>query len=367
MDLKMTRIIFHCDLDCFFAAVEIRDNPEFKDKPVIVGADPKEGKGRGVVATCSYEARKFGLHSAMPISKAYRLCPHGIFLKPNHEKYYQISQKVMKIFRSYSPICQQMSIDEAYLDMTKKCDSFDQVEKVARRIQEDVYNKIGITLSIGCASTKSIAKIASDYNKPYGITIVREEDRTKFLRNMDITKVPGIGKKTKVYYNKKGICKIGDIIDMPLYQMVERFGKNGEWVWNVVNGLDMRDVKEFHEGRRSISKERTFYEDTDDFTVIISKLEEINNKIHNKLEKKNIYYRTITLKIRFEGFQTYTRSYSLKSYIRNKKKVLHIIIELMREFRGITKKIRLVGIKLSNLEINLDNTQTNIMQFFQIN
>ena len=149
--------------------------------------------------------------------------------------------------------------------------------------------------------------------------------------------------------------------------MVERFGKNGEWIWNVVNGFDMREVEEFHEGRRSISKERTFYEDTDDFTEIMSKLEEINDKIHNKLEEKNIYYRTITLKIRFEGFQTYTRSYSLKSHIRNKKKVLHIMLELMREFKNNNKKIRLVGIKLSNLEINLDNTQTNIMQFVQIN
>ena len=144
----MLRIIFHCDLDCFFAAVEIRDNPEYKNKPVIIGADPKGGKGRGVVATCSYEARDFGLHSAMPISKAFRLCPHGIFLNPNHDKYYQTSKKVMKILNSFSPAFQQMGVDEAYLDMTEICTSFDHAEQIAKKIQQEIYNKVGITLSM---------------------------------------------------------------------------------------------------------------------------------------------------------------------------------------------------------------------------
>lgn len=362
----MTRIIFHCDLDCFFAAVEIRDNPEYKNKPVIIGADPKGGEGRGVVATCSYEARVYGLHSAMPISKAYRLCPHGIYLKPNREKYYQSSQKVMKILQSYSPIFQQMGIDEAYLDMTGICSSFEQAEQIAKNIQDKILQVVGISLSIGCASTKSIAKIASDYKKPNGITIVRDVERITFLKNMDIRKIPGIGKKSKVFYNKKGVYTIGDVLQIPLHQMFERFGKNGEWIWNIVHGLDFREVKEFHDKRKSISNERTFSEDTEDFSKIISKLEEINDKIHHKLEKKNIFYRTITLKIRFEGFITYTRSYSLKSYIRNKKKVLRIIIDLIKEFRNNGKKVRLVGIKLSNLEMNVETSQTKILKFIEI-
>ncbi|TFG14877.1 MAG: DNA polymerase IV [Promethearchaeota archaeon] len=362
----MPRIIFHCDLDCFFAAVEIRDNPEYRDKPVIIGADPKGGKGRGVVATCSYEARNFGLHSAMPISKAFRLCPHGVFLEPNHEKYYLSSQKVMKILNSYSPIFQKMGIDEAYLDMTDICSSFDQAEEVAKKIQEEILNRVGISLSIGCASSKSIAKIASDFNKPNGVTIVKDNERVEFLKNMDIKKIPGIGQKSKIYYNKKGIYKIGHILQIPLYQMIEKFGKNGEWVWNIVHGLDAREVKEFHDERKSISKERTFYEDTDDFSEILSKLEEINDKIHLKLEKENIIYRTITLKIRFEGFLTYTRSHSLKSPINNKEKVLRVIIDLIKEFRNNNKKVRLVGIKLSNLELNVNQIQTNILSFIQL-
>jgi DNA polymerase IV (DinB-like DNA polymerase) len=362
----MTRIIFHCDLDCFFAAVEIRDNPQYKNKPVIIGADPKGGKGRGVIATCSYEARKYGLHSAMPISKAYRLCPDGIFMKPNHEKYYEISRQVMKILNSYSLKFQKMGIDEAYLDMTDICSSFDQAEEVAKKIQENILNKVGISLSIGCASSKSIAKIASDFNKPNGITIVKNNERVEFLRNMDIKKIPGIGKKSKIYYNKNGIYKIGHILQIPLYQMIEKFGKNGEWVWNIVHGLDTREVKEFHDERKSISKERTFYEDTDNFSEIISKLEEINNKIHLKLEKENIFYRTITLKIRFEGFTTYTRSHSLKSPINNKEKVLRVIIDLIKEFKNNKKKVRLVGIKLSNLELNVNYIQTNILNFIEL-
>ncbi len=362
----MSRVIFHCDLDCFFAAVEIRDKPEYKNKPIIIGADPKGGKGRGVVATCSYEAREFGLHSAMPISKAFRLCPHGIFLNPNHDKYYRASNAVMNILNSFSPIFQQMSIDEAYLDMSEICTSFDQAEKIAKKIQQEIYDKVGITLSIGCASSKPIAKIASDYHKPNGITIIKDEERADFLKDMDITRIPGIGKKSKVYYNKKGIKKIGDILEMPCYQMTEKFGKNGEWAWNVVKGLDMTPVKEFHNERKSISKERTFYKDTDDFSEIIKKIEEINYKIHDKLNKKNIFYRTITLKIRFEGFETFTRSFSMKSYIRNKKKVLQVIILLLREFRDKNKKVRLVGIKLSNLKINLDQAQTNLLQYIQI-
>jgi DNA polymerase IV (DinB-like DNA polymerase) len=362
----MLRIIFHCDLDCFFAAVEVRDNPEYKNKPVIIGADPKEGKGRGVVATCSYEAREFGLHSAMPISKAFRLCPHGIFLNPNRDKYYQTSKIVMKILNSFSPVFQQIGIDEAYLDLTEICTSFNQAEQIAKKIQQEIYNQVGITLSIGCASTKSIAKIASDYNKPNGITIVKDEDRAEFLKEMDITKIPGIGKKSKIYYNKKGIKKIGDILDMPFYQMSEKFGKNGEWVWNIVHGLDLRAVKEFHDERKSISKERTFYRDTEEFSEIISKLEEINNKIHSKLKKNNIFYRTITLKIRFEGFETYTRSISMKSHIRNNRKVIQVILLLLREFRNKNKKVRLVGIKLSNLIKNIDQTQTNLLQYIQI-
>ena len=360
---NMSRLILHCDLDSFFASVEIRDNPLYKGKPVIIGADPKEGKGRGVVSTCSYEARKFGLHSGMPISQAFKRCPHGIYLRPNFEKYHEASEEVMEILKNYSSKFQQVGADEAYLDITEKCSNFNEVKDIALKIQREVYEKVGITISIGGAPTKSIAKIASDYKKPNGITIVRSDNLKMFLSNMDITRIPGIGKKSKKYYQKKGVNVIGDIISTPLYVMIEKFGKHGKWVWEVANGLDNREVKEFHGSRKSISKERTFYQDTYDMKEIFTKLEELNDRIHKSILKHNIYYRTITLKIRFEGFLTYTRSKSLQLHIQDKNKVLDIILDLYKEFSNSKKKVRLVGIKLSNLEKNSISKQSNITNF----
>jgi DNA polymerase IV (DinB-like DNA polymerase) len=357
----MTRIIFHCDLDCFFAAVEERNNPEYQGKPVIIGADPKDGKGRGVVSTCNYEARKFGLHSAMPISKAFSRCPHGIYLRPNFEKYHQASKEVMEIVNSYSDKFQKVSVDEAYLDITDKCLNFKEVKELAELIKDEVHKKVGITISIGCAPTKTIAKIASDFNKPNGITIVEELQIKDFLKDLDITWIPGIGKKSKVYYYKKGIKTIGDIFKLTLPKMIQLFGKNGEWIWQVANGIDNSEVKNSERTKKSISKERTFYEDTSDFNSIISKIDEINNKIHNILKKDGIYYKTITLKIRFEGYITYTRTKSLLYPIQDEKKAMNVILELYQEFLNYGKKVRLVGIRFSNLAS--ENKQLMIAKF----
>jgi len=361
----MSRFILHCDLDCFFAAVEARDNPKYIGYPIIIGADPKNGKGRGVVSTCNYEARKFGLHSAMPISQAYKRCPHGIYLHPNFEKYHKASKEVMEIVNSYSDMFQQVSIDEAYIDISDKCINYKEVRDLAEKLKDEVQKKVGITISIGCAPTKSIAKIASDCNKPNGITIVEPHQIKNFMKNLDITRIPGIGKKSKLYYNKKGIKTIGDIINLTLPKMVQSFGKNGEWVWNVANGFDTREVKEFHGDRKSISKERTFYEDTDDFNVILSKLEEINNRIHKSVIKNNIHYKTVSLKIRLEGYLTFTRAHSFIHHIQDKKKVLRVITELTNEFSTMNKKVRLVGIKLSNLKKSPGTFQKTIINYLE--
>ena len=361
----MSRFILHCDLDCFFAAVEARDNPKYIGNPIIIGADPKNGKGRGVVSTCNYEARKFGLHSAMPISQAYKRCPHGIYLHPNFEKYHKASKEVMEIVNSYSDMFQQVSIDEAYIDVSDKCINYKEVRDLAEKLKDEVQKKVGITISIGCAPTKSIAKIASDHNKPNGVTVVKPEYIKKFLSPMDITRIPGIGKKSQLYYNKKGIKTIGDIINLTLPKMVQLFGKNGEWVWNVANGFDTREVKEFHGDRKSISKERTFFEDTDDFNEILSKLEEINNRIHKSVIKNKIHYKTVSLKIRLEGYLTFTRAHSFIHHIQDKKKVLRVITELTNEFSTMNKKVRLVGIKLSNLKKSPSTFQKTIINYLE--
>ncbi|MFX0031642.1 MAG: DNA polymerase IV [Promethearchaeota archaeon] len=359
----MSRIILHCDLDCFFAAVEEQENPNLKGKPVIIGADPKGGKGRGVVSTCNYEARKYGLHSAMPISKAYQLCPHGIYIYPSKNKYSKVSEDVMELIKQYSPVFQQVGIDEAYLDISTICNDYVEAGEYAEKLKKEIMDKVGITLSIGIAPTKSIAKIASDFKKPNGVTVIEPYNILSFLKDLDITRIPGIGKKNKIYYNKKGIYSIGDIIKTPQITMKKKFGKYGEWIWKIVHGLDNREVKEFYEDRKSISKERTFLEDTNDFKLILSKLDEINSKIHKSLDKDNIFYRTMTLKIRLEGFLTFTRSKSFSYPIRNENFVLKIIIELLNEFIKKNKKVRLVGIKLSNLIKNPNGKQVNLFNY----
>jgi DNA polymerase IV (DinB-like DNA polymerase) len=271
----------------------------------------------------------------------------------------------MEIVNSYSDKFQQVSIDEAYLDVSDKCINFKEVRDLAEKLKEEVHRKVGITISVGCASTKSIAKIASDFNKPNGITIVEQNQIKDFLKNLDITRIPGIGKKSKLYYNKKGIKTIGDIINLTLPKMIQLFGKNGEWVWNVANGLDIREVKEFHGDRKSISKERTFYEDTDDLNLILSKLEEINNRIHKSVVKNKIYYKTVTLKIRLEGFITYTRSKSFTHHVQDKSQVLKVINELLDQFSTVNKKVRLVGIRLSNLEKAPSVAQTTLINYLE--
>ena len=358
----MDRIILHIDLDCFFAAVEARDNPEYKDKPLIVGADPKEGKGRGVVSTCSYEAREFGIHSAMPISQAYRLCPHAIFVRPNFKAYKETSEKVMELIQSYSPTYQRGGIDEAYLDVSESCSNFEQAKNIAKQIQHEIFEKAGVTCSIGCAPTKSIAKIASDYNKPNGITVVEPENMKDFLKEMDITQIPGIGKKTKKYYNNKGINKIGDILNTPLPKMIELFGKYGKWVWEVAHGLDKRPVNEYY-NRKSISNERTFQQDVADLDNVLITLESLNERIHKKLQQDSISYRTITLKIRFEGFETFTRSKSIPYPIQDEQQAMGIVCDLIKEFSNKKRKVRLVGIKFSNLHKNETTKQTTLLNY----
>jgi DNA polymerase IV (DinB-like DNA polymerase) len=272
----------------------------------------------------------------------------------------------MNILMAYSNDFQRVGADEAYLELTEITNNYLEAEQIAKNIQEEVLKKVGITISIGIAPTKSLAKIASDENKPNGITIVKPEGINNFLKDMDITRIPGIGRKTKVYYYKKGIKNIGDIINTPLHKMIELFGKHGKWIWNVANGFDNRKVKEFHEERKSISAERTFYTDTDNFNEILSRFEEINKKIHKSIIKHHISYKTITLKIRFEGFQTYTRSKTLPFHIQNEEYVFDIILKLFQEFLDNKKKIRLVGIKLSNLEKNEKAIQSNLLKYASI-
>jgi DNA polymerase IV (DinB-like DNA polymerase) len=299
----------------------------------------------------------------MPISQAYKLCPHGIYLKPDSKKYSLVSLEVMKILKKYSNTFQQIGRDEAYMDLTDTCTNYNEAKEIAHYIQEEVSDNVGITISVGIAPTKSLAKIASDYNKPNGITLFEPESYRELLSQLDITCIPGIGKKTKVNFYKKGIKKVRDILELSLPKMIVLFGEHGKWIWKVVHGHDNRRVNEFSRSRKSISAERTFYTDTDDFKEILVKLEEINKRLHESVKKNHITYKTITLKVRFEGYQTYTRSKTLTYPIQDEKMVIKTILGLYKEFSKKNKKIRLLGIKLSNLEKHQKSHQTNLWNY----
>ncbi|UYP48096.1 DNA polymerase IV [Candidatus Lokiarchaeum ossiferum] len=361
------KFIFLADLDSFFASVVLLDHPEYIGVPLIVGANPRHGKGRGVVSTCSYEARAFGIHSGMPISQAWERCPSGIYTRPVFGRIKEISNKVMAVFRKYNQI-EQVSIDEAYLDMTDRCNSFQEAKQLAQEIKDKVQRETGVTCSIGVSFSKTLAKIGSDVNKPNGITVITPQNYKEILGPLKITRIPGIGKKSLTYYEKRGFTTIGDIHQTPIHKMIAIFGqRRGEWAWKAAHGKDGRKVhdEDHYSERKSISKERTFSSDVQNYDIIIEKISSLNHKLHDIIKEKEIYYRTISIKIRFQGFDTYTRAKSFQSYTRNETKAFQIIRELLEEFRTHPKNVRLIGLRFSNLKEKLDSNQTTLLSFLK--
>ncbi len=357
--------ILHVDLDCFFAAVYLLDHPEHIGLPIIVGADPKKGKGRGVVSTCSYEAREYGIHSAMPISHAYQRCPNGIYVHSNFDRIKAISHHVMDILRQKSKFVEQTSIDEAYLDCTYLCKTFQEAYEIAVNLKDTVKAETGVTCSVGVSFSKTLAKIGSDCNKPNGVTLLTPKNYQNLLKNLKITRIPGIGKKTKFFYQKRGYFLIGDLYSKSLPVVRAQLGEHGVWAWYAAHGLDKRKVHG-EPGKhvpKSISKERTFSEDITDMKIVISKIEQLNQKLHKQMIKHSLYYKTITIKIRFHGFDTFTRSFSFLNPIRHEKKAMSIAMELLAEFYKNEKKVRLIGLKFSNFAPLLPSRQKKITEF----
>jgi len=359
----LARIVLHVDLDCFYASVEKRDNPEYTGIPLVVGADPKGGAGRGVVLTASYEARKFGLHSGMPISRAYRACPQAIYIRPDFTKYLEASKQVMAILKHHSKNFQSGGLDEAYLDVSDICHDFNDAEQLATFIKTEIRETVGITCSIGIGPTKPIAKIATDVHKPDGITVVTPDTIEVELGHLDITAVSGIGKKTKQFYYDKGLNTILDAFNTPLPNLVFLIGpRAAKWLFNTVHGLDTSPVCE-HRGRKSISKERTFSEDVSDYDAITTKLGDLNKKLHDAVREKGIFYKTVTLKIRFQGFETFDRSRSFTRAMQDEAKAFTAITAMLEPFKKETRKVRLVGIKLSGIEGQSNTIQKSILDF----
>ncbi len=345
--MTKTRIILHVDMDSFFASVEVREKPELKGKPIVVGADPKGGKGRGVVSTCSYEARKYGVRSGMPISRAYTLCPHAVFLPVNFPLYIKASREVMTILRKYAEKFQQVSIDEAYLDVSY-VGSFETVRELALRIKQEIFEKERLTCSIGAAPNKIIAKIASDYKKPDGLTVVEPSMVKEFLSPQPVKKIPGIGKKTEAALKEMGIEKIGQLAACDVQELISHFGKWGIFMHELAHGVDESEVRE-EECCKSISRETTFEEDTNNIETLNHTMDALAEDVHKSLIEEVFLFRTVSIKVRSKGFITHTRAHTLEHYTDDLGVIKETAKVLLEEFLD-GRMVRLIGVRLSSLE-----------------
>ncbi len=357
----MLRIIMHIDMDAFYSSVEQRENPSLKGKPVIVGADPKNGKGRGVVAGCSYEARKFGVRSGQPISQAYRLCPNGVYVRPNFALYESASEQVMQILKQFSDKLEQISIDEAFLDVAEKVASFDEAADLAAKIKKEIGERTQLTSSIGVAPNKSVAKIASDFKKPDGLTVVPPEKVTEFLAPLPVTKISGIGKKSSEVLKRIGISTIGDMAAAHPGKLTDIFGRYGTRLWQVAQGLDEEEVVTTYSAK-SISAETTFEEDVADKRKVMDAFTFLINDVHARVLSQNMLFRTVGIKVRLEDFSTFTRARTHTRYTNERVVIEEYVKMLFNEFRESRKKIRLVGVRVANLS-KTDEEQETILSW----
>lgn len=339
-------IVMHVDMDSFFASLEIARNPGLVRVPVIVGADPKGGQGRGVVSTCSYEARRYGVHSAMPISRAFSLCPDAVFLPVDLEYYYAASERIMEILREHSSSFLQVSVDEAYLIPAAAWD-YEEAEVVARQVKEAVRKFEAITCSVGIGPSRVVAKIASGHVKPDGLTVVRPDGLEGFLAPQPVGRIPGVGPKAGGVLARMGIHTIGELSSCDVQRLIGKFGRWGIEMHRKAHGLDSSRVRSTPK-RHSIGRERTFQEDTDDPAVLGAVLDRLASEAYRSLANKGLQYRTITLKVRYQGFTTKTRSLSmdrpgcdLESIRRCSRLMLNETLE--------DRPVRLIGIRLSGL------------------
>ena len=348
MKTDWTQVIVHVDMDAFFASVEQLHHPEWRGKPVIVGADPREGRGRGVVSTASYEARKYGIHSAMPISKAYRLCPHGIYVAPHGKLYSDYSKQISEILYHFTPIVEILSIDEAFLEVTGSLHLFNSIENLGKEIKKQIFEVTKLTASLGIAPNKSIAKIASDFIKPDGLTIVSQEDIQKFLDPLPITKLFGVGKKMHEILQHLGINTVKDLCNYPKAFLEDKFGEMGAHIYNMARGIDDRRVQ-IDDEIKSISHETTFETDLVDEEHLNNTMLHLAAKVGQRLRKRNLKGKTIQLKIRFDDFTTFTRRKTLVNYTHLTDDIYKIGLKMLKEFYPLEKPIRLIGIGVSHI------------------
>jgi DNA polymerase IV (DinB-like DNA polymerase) len=343
------RAILHIDLDAFYVSAEVRENPQLRGLPVVVGADPEGGKGRGVVITCSYEARKFGLRSGMPISQAYRLCPQAKYIPPNWRLYELTSEKVMATLKEFADKFEQGSIDEAFLDVSSRGPEAESAKKVALEVKKAVRERHGLSCSIGVAPNKSAAKIASERNKPDGLTVVPFDGVEGFLAPLPVGAVPGIGPKTREFLKEKGIETISQLQKVGAKQLLAWFGKNGVWLWGVVHGEEKVEVRQ-KEMPKSLSVERTFKDDVTDFREVRKEASEAASELIRRTKSSGYSFKVGGIKIRFKGFETHTREKTLVSHTDSEEALQETIGSLLDEFESSKRPVRLVGVRVADIQ-----------------
>jgi DNA polymerase IV (DinB-like DNA polymerase) len=335
-------------MDHFYTAVEERERPEIRGKAVVVGADPKGGKGRGVVSTSNYVARKAGVRSGMPISHAWRLCPEAVYLPPDFPLYIKVSNEIMAIARGLAGKFEQWGIDEAFLDVSGKVKDFTEAEELAGQIKAEIKAKENLTASIGVGPNKLIAKVASDFQKPDGLTVVREEEAEVFLAPLPVRKLLWVGRKTEAKLKELGVNTIGDLAKYDASALTEMLGVMGWQMHLMASGIDNSVVEE-REGVKSISHETTFEVDTADSAAVIEVLEALCIDVQKETEHQQLLFKTVTLKIRYENFETHTRSKTLPFLTDRLHDLEKTEKELLSPYLGNDRKVRLIGVRVSSL------------------
>ena len=360
-------VILHVDLDYFYAQVEERDNQQLKGKPVVVCVFSGRTEDSGSVATANYVAREYGVKAGIPIRYAKRkLKDVEAYFLPMRKSYYkQVSDEIMEILKSFSDKFEQTSIDEAYLDVTKRTNNnFDSAFKLAKKIQDTVYERVGLTCSIGIGPNKLIAKIASSYKKPRGITIVRPEDVEEFLEPLPVKKIPGVGVKIANILEEKRVKTIGDLRKIPLYDLIQLFGKKvGIFLYNAARGLDEEEVKE-REETIQISRIATLKENTRNIDIIFDKILQLSTEVDEKLNNEHLLFRTITLILITTSLEMKTKSKTLNTYYDKLQPLKKEIKELLSKFmEEATEDVRRVGIRVSNLK-KKEKSQRTLTDYF---
>lgn len=370
--LEFRKVVFHVDMDSFYASCELSQRPELRENPYVVGADPMGGAGRGVVLACNYPARKFGLRSGMPISRAWQLCPQARYEPPHFELYDEVSARVMKLLKLFADKLEQVSIDEAYLDVTERVKTileddpkqteFEMIKALAQSITKEVYLTEKITCSIGVAQTKIVAKIATDMNKPNGLTIITPARTLEFLAPLEVSRIPGVGTVTqKTLLEKFSIKTVQQLRKVPVDDLKSVFGKSANWLVNVASGIDESDVVERWDPI-SLSGETTFFQDEGDYTRITEAMRAVAQDVHQRVVKEGYLFKSVGIKIRFTGFETHTRSKSLKACT-DSLEIMNKECEVqLSEFSASGKKVRLIGVRISSL-VKKDNAQRSLIDW----